>query len=58
MTSLLAKALDMFDSLLVRGRLFYEPTTGEVVEDQGFKVHDMSHLFLGDETIPADNLAI
>ncbi|KAK8048312.1 hypothetical protein PG994_010042 [Apiospora phragmitis] len=32
------RALDMFDNLLVQGRLFYEPTTGEVVEDQGFKV--------------------
>ncbi|KAI0167302.1 5-p-4-tetraphosphate phosphorylase [Pestalotiopsis sp. NC0098] len=37
MASLLVRALDMFDNLLVWGRLFYEPTTGEVVKDQGFK---------------------
>lgn len=32
------KALRMFDSLVDQGRLFYEPTKGEIVEDRGFKV--------------------
>lgn len=32
------KALRLFDSLVDQGRLFYEPTKGEIIEDGGFKV--------------------
>jgi hypothetical protein len=30
--------LSRFDQLVARGQLIYEPSTGETVEDQGFKV--------------------
>jgi hypothetical protein len=32
------RALEMFDSLVAQGKLFYELTKGEVIEDNGFKV--------------------
>lgn len=32
------RALRMFDSLVDQGRLFYEPTEGEIIEENGFKV--------------------
>jgi hypothetical protein len=37
-TSTWTKALEMFDKLVGQGRLFYEPTEGELMEHDGFKV--------------------
>lgn len=34
------QALTKFDALVSQGRLFFEETEGQVVEDQGFKVSE------------------
>lgn len=34
------QALTKFDALVAQGRLFFEETESEIVEDQGFKVSE------------------
>lgn len=39
------QALTKFDALVAQGRLFFEETEGEILEDQGFKAseHESSY---------------
>lgn len=40
-------ALSKFDTLVGQGRLFFEKTEGELIEDNGFKVNGNDSLHLG-----------